>query len=90
MSDRHDWNSWNSYKAAHEGHMSRFFSWEWMIDDGLEIVETPRAVSIKGILRCQDGVEIQVAKVLEVRGDNGWMYVKTIKYSYHVMQVRLC
>ncbi len=85
MGDPHDWNNWNSYRMAHENYMRHFASY-WIIEDQLEIIETPVLVQIKGIIYCIDGVEIHVDKSLDVRLDNGRIYVRTFEYSYHVQR----
>lgn len=59
---------------------------ERLLDEGF-LVEDRTAVAvsgidlitIEGVLACAHGLEISVAKALEVRGDHG----RTFKYSYH-------
>lgn len=85
MSDRHDWNSWEGYIHAHEGHMARYRG-HFVLDDQLVHTITAKGVLWQGVLYCADGIEIHVSRFQEVSYQRRRLMVRTRDYSYHVFQ----
>ena len=78
--DRHGWNRWDNYLAAHYSQIDRLLDEGFLVEDRLAIdVSGNNTVTIEGTLRCQHGLVIEVAKALEIEGNR----VRTFKYKYH-------
>lgn len=43
----------------------------------------PREVILRGRIRCQHGLFVDVLKILEVQDRSGMLYVRTSEYNYH-------
>lgn len=84
MSDRHDWNGWDDYLAAHDRWIQNFE--HFIIDDQLIPTLTQTQVSWKGVLYCMDGLEISVRKKQQVQYVGGRRMVRTIEYKYHALR----
>jgi hypothetical protein len=84
MPSRHDWNGWEGYLAAHEGHLR---SLEHFIElDALQWIPSQTQVDWKGILYCLGSIEIRVHKLQDVEIRGGSHLVRTTDYSYHVQR----
>lgn len=85
MSDRHGWNSWEQYQAAQESFLEHFLD-HFITENTLQAEITSTLVRWDGVLVCVDGFEIHVKKEQAVRYRDGRPEVRTVYYSYHVLQ----
>ncbi len=77
--DRHGWNDLEHYIGIHFSCLSDFE--HFILDDGVIIaIAGPDTVTVSGRLRCQDGIYLDVRKILELNERN---QVRTSKYKYH-------
>ena len=84
MRNRHGWNSWDDYLAVHTRRLRDFE--HFVLSDRLGYTTTKTQVFWSGILYCQDGIEINVAKHQDVEHQSGRPAVRTWEYSYHVLR----
>jgi hypothetical protein len=84
VADPHGWNSWQSYRAAHESKLAQYAD-HFLIEDQLPYAISPELVYWDGQLICADGIEIHVHRAQEVGDKRGRRWVRTTFYSYHVM-----
>jgi len=77
--NKHDWNGLESYLATHERHLR---NWEHFITSDTLVLgpNDENGLVIEGRLECQDGLFIDVKKMLELNEHN---QVRTIAYKYH-------
>ena len=81
---RHDWNSFQGYFNAHDNRIADLCHEGFILEDGLSREWLGREfVVIKGRLRCQHGLFIDVLKYLEVREVATRTVVRTLRYRYH-------
>lgn len=85
MSARHDWNSWDHYQAIHLRRINDYLD-HFILSDRLRITQTRTVVRWDGVLYCVDGLEIHVTKLQDADLRAGRLWVRTRKYSYHVLQ----
>jgi hypothetical protein len=84
VADPHGWNSWQSYRAAHEGRLGTLRD-HFILEDRLTFTISPELVYWEGELICADGVEVHVHRWQDVGDKGGQMWVRTKLYAYHVM-----
>jgi hypothetical protein len=81
---RHDWNSFEGYFNAHDRRMADLCREGFILEDGLSRDWLGREfVVIRGRLRCQHSLFIDVLKYLEVRETRTRTMVRTLRYRYH-------
>jgi hypothetical protein len=82
----HDWNSLDSYLFIHETYMQQFMDDGFVVENSVTAIPLgtpPREVILRGRIRCQHGLFVDVLKILEVDNRNGKLYVRTSEYHYH-------
>lgn len=78
--DRQGWHRLQSYLNVHYGHLERFANY-FVVADELEAAFISRdRFAIRGRVRCDHALFVDVDKVLAYRSDGR---VRTIRYSYH-------
>jgi hypothetical protein len=81
---RHDWNSFEGYFNAHDRRIADLCNEGFILEDELRRNWMGRDfVIIKGRLRCQHDLFIDVLKYLEVRETATRTLVRTFRYRYH-------
>ena len=84
MSDRHGWNSWDSYQAIHDNCLRDYD--HFIIEYGLTPVPTDNLAYWAGVLYSSGGIEIHITKYQESEFRNGQRFARTVQYSYHVLR----
>ena len=59
VADPHGWNSWQSYKSAHESKLAQYAD-HFLIENRLTYEISPELIYWEGELICADGIEIHV------------------------------
>jgi hypothetical protein len=83
--DPHDWNSLDTYLHIHDSYLQQFVDDGFIIEHDLTptMLRNLRRLLIRGRIRCQHGLFLEVIKELEVENRNGKLYVRTEQYNYH-------
>jgi hypothetical protein len=84
--DPHDWNSLDSYLHIHESYMQQFIDDGFIVDHDIKttlVGKPPGQLILRGRIRCQHGLFLEVLKELEVENRSGRLYVRTEQYNYH-------
>ena len=83
--DRHGWNTIEIYRLVLDSHLERFQADGFVIESSLDIRyrSTPQALRIRGRVRCQHGLFVDVDKTLAVEVQRGREMVRTVRYAYH-------
>lgn len=78
--DRHGWTSLQNYLKVHQSYLDLFREY-FILDDDLQYLFADGSrFTIRGRIRCQHGLFIDVKKRLDV---NIWSQVQTYRYDYH-------
>lgn len=84
--DPHDWNALDTCLHIHDSYMQQFIDSGFVVEDDVTsewLGTPPRLLILRGRIRCQHGLFLDVLKELEVESRHGKLYVRTEQYNYH-------
>jgi Family of unknown function (DUF6516) len=84
--DPHDWNWLDSYLLIHDSYMQQYIDDGFVVDHDVKATllgDPPRLLVLRGRIRCQHGLFLDVLKELSIEHRSGKMYVRTEQYNYH-------
>jgi hypothetical protein len=83
--DPHGWNTLENYRLVVDGHLERPQAGGFVIESLLHFRfrSNPRVLRIRGRIRCQHGLFVDVDKTLSTEVQRGREMVRTVRYAYH-------
>jgi hypothetical protein len=83
--DPHDWNSLDSYLHIHDSYLQQFIEEGFVVGHDItsDVLGSPPRLILRGRIRCQHELFIEVSKDLAIQIRWGKPHVRTEQYNYH-------